>query len=439
MPAKSRGRNRSGPQGEVGVERQGASKLVVGTAAFLGMVVSSPAVLSVNPLLLKPTIAEFGWSRGTISSAYLIAAPIMAVLYMVVGPALDRFGARRLLLVGYILFGASTALLSLMDGSIAQLLLLKVIVTSCATLPTGVAFGKVISSHFSARRGTMLGFCLGGGGGLGMMLMPLIGAAVLEQAGWRLTYVVVGAIAAAVGLIATSLLPPDAPRAGTMAAPADVGGESGSVAWRTPTFLIMLAATLISCMVLNGTIQHLAAIMTDVGMSTHEAALTLSIYALSMICGQFGVGLLADRIASPRIMLPILFLAMTGIFLLYGVHSKLTGMAGAACVGASAGSEYGLLPYMITRYFGLRSFGRLYGLIYAAAAFGTGFGPYVMGATYDLTGSYDRALLAFGAGLVVVVVLMARLPGYIFAANGDRLEQPGRPETGNAGGVVPTA
>jgi len=406
----------------------GRSKAVIGAAAFLGMVVSSPAILSVNPLLLKPTVAEFDWGRGTISSAYLVAAPVMAVLYIFVGPALDRFGVRRLLLAGYVLFGAATALLSRLDGSIGQLLLLKVIATSFATLPTGVAFGKVISSHFSARRGTMLGFCLGGGGGLGMMIMPLIAAEVLAQSGWRTTYVVMGVIAALVGLIAASLLPPDAPPAKGSKAAAPLPGIDGSLAWKSPTFLTLMAVTLFSCMVLNGTVQHLAAIMTDVGMTGQEAALALSIYAFAMICGQFGIGLVLDKVQSPRVALPILAVALCGICLLFLSHTKLAALIGAACIGASAGSEYGFLPYVVTRYFGLRSFGRLYGLIYAAAAFGTGFGPYTMGAAYDLWGRYDHALMAFAVALLVVMALLLRLPAYAFAANGERMGEAPQPK-----------
>ncbi len=403
----------------LGISR--SPKFMVGLAAFIGMTVSSPAILSINPLLLKPMVAEFDWGRATLSSTYLVAAPVMALLYTIVGPALDRFGVRRMLLVGYLLFGAATALMSQLNGSIVQLLALKVIVTSFATIPTGVAFGKVISSHFTDRRGTMLGLCLGGGGGFGMMVLPLIGAQVLEQAGWRGTYVVAGAIAAVVGLLAVSLLPRDRLTSADRAAAVPQHGMTGREARKTSVFMLLFSGTFLSCMVLNGTVQHLSAIMTDVGMSTQQSAFALSIYAAAMICGQFGIGMVLDRVSSPRIAIPVLCVALVGIFLLYGTPGKLAAFAGAACIGASAGSEYGLLPYMVSRYFGLRSFGQLYGLIYAAAALGTGIGPYAMGAAFDLTGEYDRALVFFGAALIAVIVLFSRLRPYTFSAKGEAL------------------
>lgn len=398
----------------------GKPATLIVAAAFLGMAVSSPAILSINPLLLKPMVAEFGWGRATISSAYLVAAPVMAILYTIIGPALDRFGVRRMLLGGYVLFGAGTAMMALLDGSVLQLLVFKTIVTSFATIPTGVAFGKIISSHFTDRRGTMLGLCLGGGGGFGMMVLPLIAAQVLEQAGWRSTYVVAGLIAATVGLVAASLLPRDDPRSAQQAAtPVATQGLTAREAFRTSTFMLLIGGTFLSCMVLNGTVQHLSAMMTDAGMSTGESAFALSLYAAAMICGQFGIGIVLDRVSSPRIAIPILCMALLGIGLLYGGQGKVAAFAGAMCIGASAGSEYGLLPYMVSRYFGLRAFGQLYGLIYAAAALGTGFGPYAMGAAYDLTGSYDRALAFFAGALVVVILLFWRLRRYTFAASGE--------------------
>lgn len=268
----------------------------------------------------------------------------------------------------------------------------------------------------------MLGFCLGGGGGFGIMIMPLIGAQVLDHAGWRLTYVAVGAIAAVIGLIATALLPPDVPAGDNAGADKSKSltryGIEGRVARKSTTFLMLIAGTLLTCMVLNGTLNHLAAILTDAGMTNTEAALAMSVYAFAMIVGQFGIGVLSDRFGTPRIFLPVLGVALAGLFFLHGSPGKLAALAGAACIGASAGSEYGLLPYMVTRYFGQRSFGQLYGLIYAAAAMGTGIGPYAMGAAYDLTGSYDDALLTFGCAVIAVIVLFARLPRYTFAPSG---------------------
>lgn len=400
-------------------------KIRIGLAAFTGMTVSAPAIYSINPLLLAPMTAEFGWGRATISSAYLVSAPVMALLYVFVGPALDRFGVRRIVIPGFILFGAATALLSQLTGSLAQLLLLKILATATGTLVTGVAFGKVVSRHFTANRGVMLGFCLGAGGGLGMTVMPLIGAWILMAFDWRATYVGVALLTVLIGLAASLALPKDAPDGSAASPAARLPGVDARAALREPSFILLLVTTLLACMVLNGTLAHTAAIMTDSGLSPGEAAAALSIYAAAMVCGQFGIGFLLDRVTSPRLAIPVFFIVLAGVLCLHFGEGRTMLFLGAALVGAGAGSEYGLLPYMLTRFFGLRAFGTLYGLIYAVSAIGTGIGPFGMGLAFDLTQSYGRALLIFEAATLVIIALLWRLPPYAFTAGGERVASGG--------------
>jgi len=411
------------------------SQTAIGAAAFIGMIVSSPALLSVNPLLLTPTTTEFGWGRAVISSAYLVAAPVTALLYVLVGRLLDRFGARRVLIPGYVLCGSATALLSQLDGSVAQLLLLKTLASACATLPTGVAVGKVVSRHFTTNRGAMLGLCLGAGGGLGMTLMPIVGAHLLETFGWRGTYVGIGAIAMLIGVPAALFLPDDSPArrdpaedATAMPAPA-LPGLALAPALRTRAAWILLVTALLACLVLNGTLAHLAAIMTDSRLNGQQAALALSIYAMAMMAAQFGIGFLLDRYNSPRIGIPVFIVVLSGVALLHVGGGMPTLYLGALLVGAGAGSEYGILPYMITRFFGLRSFGSLYGLVYATAAIGTGIGPFAMGLAFDAAHSYAWALTLFEVVVATIIVLLLRLPPYVYAADGS-LMMPDRPAGG---------
>jgi len=347
--------------------------LRVAVAAFIGMVVSAPAVFSVNPLLLKPMVAEFTWGRSTLAAGYVVAAPVMALLYLIIGPAFDRFGVRRILIPGTVIFGLSVAMFTQLDGSVWQFLLIKGIVAATGSLITGIAFGKVVSRHFSTNRGLMLGICLGGGGGLGMAVLPLIGDYVFVQFGWRATYFAMAMIAVAVGLPAALALPRDA--SGSRIAAVPETGLAAGVALRSPVFLMLLLTTFLACGVLNGAQAHMAAIMTDKGLSSKDAAISLSIYAAALMVGQFGIGWLLDRVASPKIAVPIFIVAFCGILLLHAGGTRVPLLLGAILLGLGAGSEYGVLPYMLTRYFGLKAFGTLYASIYAAAAIGTGVGP----------------------------------------------------------------
>ena len=64
-------------------------------------------------------------------------------------------------------------------------------------------------------------------------------------------------------------------------------------------------------------------------------------------------------------------------------------------MGLGQGAEFDILPYAISRYFGLRAFGAIYSSIFAAVTLGGAIGPFVMGMSFDATGSYSVALLSF--------------------------------------------
>jgi len=46
-------------------------------------------------------------------------------------------------------------------------------------------------------------------------------------------------------------------------------------------------------------------------------------------------------------------------------------------VGLAAGVEFDLMAYFVSRYFGMKSYGRIYGLIYAAFGLGSGTSPII--------------------------------------------------------------
>ena len=74
------------------------------------------------------------------------------------------------------------------------------------------------------------------------------------------------------------------------------------------------------------------------------------------------------------------------------------GVAGAALIGFGMGGEADVTPYLLSRYFGLRSFSTLYGLTWTAYAIAGGIGPVLMGQAFDVTGSYEALLVRLAVG-----------------------------------------
>jgi MFS family permease len=76
------------------------------------------------------------------------------------------------------------------------------------------------------------------------------------------------------------------------------------------------------------------------------------------------------------------------------------------------GAEGDIIAYLISRYFGLRSFGEIYGYAFGAFTLGGVVGPLLMGKAFDTTGSYSIGLGVFVVASVIAAGLMTRLGPY---------------------------
>ena len=60
----------------------------------------------------------------------------------------------------------------------------------------------------------------------------------------------------------------------------------------------------------------------------------------------------------------------------------------------------------------MRSFGEIYGYLFAIFMFGSGLGPFFMGLSFTRTGSYAATIIAFGIGLLIAAALVLRVGPY---------------------------
>jgi MFS family permease len=123
-------------------------------------------------------------------------------------------------------------------------------------------------------------------------------------------------------------------------------------------------------------------------------------------------GWLLDRFFAARVSFSLLTTAALGTFVLSGADSQSTGVAAAVLIGLGMGGEADVTPYLISRYFGLRSFSVLYGLTWTFYAVAGAIGPVLMGKAFDVTGSYQALLTQLAFATFAVAVLMLFLPRY---------------------------
>jgi hypothetical protein len=84
----------------------------------------------------------------------------------------------------------------------------------------------------------------------------------------------------------------------------------------------------------------------------------------------------------------------------------------AGLIGFGMGGESDVTPYLLSRYFGIRSFSTLYGFTWTAYAIAGAVGPIVMGRAFDAMGSYSGLLVWLAAVTLAAGSLMLLLPRY---------------------------
>jgi cyanate permease len=162
----------------------------------------------------------------------------------------------------------------------------------------------------------------------------------------------------------------------------------------------------------NGAITHLSPLLTDRGLSGREAALALSVLGTASLAGRLVTGLLLDRFFGPRVSFVLLIGVAAGIQLLSSAHTSAPVIAASVLIGLGLGGEADITPYLLTRYFGLRSFSALYGFTWTAYAIAGAIGPLIMGRAFDLTGSYTLLLSLLAAAGLLSAILMLTMPQY---------------------------
>jgi MFS family permease len=364
-------------------------------------------------VFIRPLGDQFGWTRTEISLAFTLTALTVALSSPFIGRTVDRVGARRVLLPCVAVYGAAFCGLAAVH-SLAQFYALYVLLGIVGNGTTQLCYARVISAWFDKRRGIALATMMAGVGA-GAIGIPPLATHLIAIYGWREAYLVLGVSIFVLGLIPAGLLlretPPDA--AGRSDKTPAIGpGMRGAEAVRTPVFWLLLTGFFLFSVSVNGSVAHFVPVLTDRGISAETAALAASMLGVLTLAGRLLTGALLDRFAGSRVTGIFFAIAAAGVAVLSQAHTVTMGFAGAGLIGLGMGAEADVMPYLVSRYFGLRSFSEIYGYTFTAYAFAAALGPLVMGWSYDQLHSYTIALAGLAAAMFAGAAVLATLPRY---------------------------
>ena len=384
----------------------------VAAAAALGMFVSFASVLVYTfGIFLKPISETFSWNRESVSGAFGIAAMTAAVCAPITGMLLDRFGPRRVIVPAVVVFGATFASLSVLTGHLWHYYALFFVFGTVAMATSQVAYSRAISTWFQERLGAALAFGMCGSA-LGAMVLPPIAQRLIDALGWRRAALAIGIAIVAIGLPTVLAFVRERPGSRSVDGQQNATGATVGEGLRDYRFWVLVVVLFCISIAQNGTVTHLSALLTDRGVDPDRAAIAVSTLGGAALFGRLATGWLIDRFFAPYVSFALLVAAALGTFLLSGAASLGAGVLGATLIGFSMGGEADVIPYLVARYFGLRSFSVLYALTWTFYAIAGAIGPVLMGKAFDATGSYASLLLWLAVSTLVIAPLMLLLPRY---------------------------
>jgi predicted MFS family arabinose efflux permease len=166
-------------------------------------------------------------------------------------------------------------------------------------------------------------------------------------------------------------------------------------------------------------VLHMPALLTDRGLSAGRAAMASGMIGISVVLGRVGSGYLLDRFFAPRVAMCFYGACATGLAILWSGQGRSVAMIAAFLVGLGMGSEVELMAYLLSRYFGLRSFATVYGYAFAAFMIAGAIGTLLMGAGFDHFHSYTVPLGCACAAMVGAVALLSRLGVYRYGVTSE--------------------
>ncbi|MBV9842916.1 MAG: MFS transporter [Sphingomonadaceae bacterium] len=406
--------------------REGAGLVA---AAFFGVGVAALELGAIG-VLMKPMIATYGWTRSQISVASLLLSVGTLIMAPLLGSVVDRWGARRVVLAAIPLFALSIATLGLAGSNLTLFYVLFAITALIGPAVGPMTWSLGVASRFFRHRGLALGVAMAGISAIGTVT-PLVVTVAHERLGLRLLWVGLGGYAFLVAfplawlffydardLRARALATGGSPAALAPAAAAEEVGIGFGEALRGSRFWRLAISFIVAAGVCGMFSVHFVAMLTDRGMSARQAAIVLGAMGPGTVAGRILGGLLLDRVFAPLVAAATLVLPLLACLLMLSPGASLTfGVAVALMVGFALGTEGDTLAFLASRYFGLRHYGKIFGMLLGLYGLGYGGGGFLAGALFDATGEYRASFLLFVAALLAAIALLVTLGRYpAFAA-----------------------
>ncbi len=368
-----------------------------------------------------PIQREFGWSSAVTSGAVSLSRLEGGVEGPVVGYLVDKYGARRLLVLGVIMTGLGFIAMLYVDSVLMLYLVYGGLLSVGYNTGFTHAMTSMITHWFKRIRSRAMGvYALAAGLG-GALIVPLL-AKSIAVSGWRTTAIYCGLAFLVAGLPFTlvfrnkpedlGLLPdgdPRSPGSPEHEASCHVAPEkTASVrdALKSPIFVRLLLAESFRTFLLGSLVLHQIPHLITIGIAEEKAADLLGLMILISIPGRIIFGILGDFFNKRLLLTTVMLIQALGVFIFAYASNMVHVYAFLVIYGLAYGGAIPLLMAFRGELFGRERFATISGVMAPFRMIGNVVGPVFAGYVFDVTGSYRFAFQVF--------VLLAVLSGLFF-------------------------
>lgn len=378
---------------------------VVVAVGTMGLLMMGPSQTFTVSIFVDHFVEDLQIPRSTISLLYGSATLLASFLLPMTGRLLDRLGPRRVMLLATVGLGVAAASLSLANGMLTLwigLLLLRFFGFGSMQLVSNNA----VAQWFVRRRGFVMGL-YNQSLSISLILFPWLTALLIGLVGWRETWIVLGVFVLVVMLPVAWLFLRDRPELYGLRPDGDVDvtsdiytGPVAEVNWtlaearRTTAFWVLAAAFATMTMILATLAFHQVSLLRLRGLDQTAAVQTFQVVALVSVFSNFMMGRLIDKVSARLLIAANLLMLVVLLWAVQWLHNLPQALIYGALTGIASGGYRVLDAAVWPKYYGRRYLGSIKGVTLIGTLGGTAFGPYPLGLSLDMLGSYAPALNA---------------------------------------------
>jgi MFS family permease len=390
--------------------------------AMIAMIATSPGQ-TYGVSIFNPSFRdELFLSHSLLTGAYMLGTFLASLPQSYIGALMDRWGIRRTMTAVVLLFGLA-CLFASQVRNIYMLFFAFLFLRMFGQGALSLLATNTLAMWFHQRLGRVSGM-MNVGVAAAVGIVPGLILSLINAVGWRWAYATLGFIVWAMmfPMLATVFRNrpedvgqlPDGLNAATVTAQTeetrrqiDFAAYTLPAALRTRAYWITVCLAVAWAMIVTGITFNVIPLFESKGLTAEMATASFTTLATALAITQIMGGYLADRMSLNWLALGSAICLTVGVAILLQLESMTQAHAYAVFMGAGQGLLGAVQSTLWVRYYGRLHLGKIRGSTITASVAGSSLGPFIMGATFDLSGSYNTSLWLF---LILLIPLIVATP-----------------------------